>query len=74
MKKLIQISLVVILVFMLVQAIAGGSIVSTSKLDSSTTSGTFFTADTSVEDVHAAACQVHIKGVICVKPLVGWNT
>ena len=38
-------------------------------------SGVFFTAHTSVEDVHAAACMVNIKGVVCVMPnRVGWNT
>lgn len=75
MKKFIQISLVVILVFGLFQAIAGGSTVSASKIDSSAASHIFFTAHTSVEDVHAAACMVNIKGVVCVMPnRVGWNT
>lgn len=71
MKKLIQISLVVVLVFVLLQAMAGGSMVSSSQVGSSAASGTFFTADTSVENVHAAAC-VSKKGVVCIK--VGWNT
>lgn len=75
MKKLIQISLIVILVLVLFQAIAGVSMVSTSKIGSSAVSGTFFAADTSVGDVLAAACMVNIKGVVCVMPnRVGWNT
>jgi hypothetical protein len=75
MKKLIQISLVVILVFVLFQAIAGGSTVSASQIGSSADSSIFFTADTSAEDVHTAACTARIKGVVCVMPnRVGWNT
>jgi len=74
MKKLIQISLVVVLVFVLFQAVTAGPMVSASKIGSSAASSISSTANTSVEDVQMAACLIRITGVICVTPNVGWNS
>jgi hypothetical protein len=73
MKKFLQITLIVVLVLVWFQAIAGGTTVSAGELGSHTTSSISVRADTSVADVYAAGCLVRIKGVICVQPLVGWN-
>ncbi len=72
MKKLIQISIVVVLVLMLFQALSGGPTVTAGKICSSEGS-TCFTANTSVQSVQVVTC-LGLKGVICVKPDVGWNT
>ena len=74
MKKFIQISLIAVLVFVLLQAVAAGPMVSVSKIGSTAASSISSTANTSVEDVQMAACLVLIKGVICVTPNVGWNS
>ena len=74
MKKLIQISLIVVLVFVLFQAAAGGSVVSSGKIGSSDVSHISSTVNTSLEGAQMAACVVRIKGVVCVTPNVGWNS
>ena len=74
MKKLIQISLIVILVCVVFQGMAGGSMVSASNVESSAASNASFSADTSVEEVQMAACLATLKRVVCVMPNVGWNT
>lgn len=74
MKKLIQISLVVVLVFVLFQAVAAGSALSSGAVGSSTASHISPAANTSVEGMQMAACIVRVKGVICVRPNVGWNS
>ena len=74
MKKLIQISLVVVLVFVLFQAVAGGSVVSSGTVGSSTANHVSPAANASMEGLQMAACLVRIKGVVCVQPHVGWNS
>ncbi|HJR79101.1 MAG TPA: hypothetical protein VJ821_03445 [Anaerolineales bacterium] len=74
MKKLIQISLIVILVCAVFQVMAGGSMVSASNVESSAPSIASFSADTSVQDVQMATCLAILKRVVCVMPNVGWNT
>jgi hypothetical protein len=74
MKKLIQISLILILVSVLFQAVGAGSMASASEVGSNTVDGIFLTANTSVANVQTSACLVRIKGVICASPNVGWNT
>lgn len=72
MKKFIQILLVVVLVFVLFQAVTGGSLISSGMSDSNANSSAL---SASAEDVQMAAeCLVRVKGVICVRPNVGWNS
>jgi hypothetical protein len=73
MKKFLKISLIVVLVLVLFQTIAGGSTVSAGELGSHATSSISIRAHTSVEDVHMAGCLVRKRGMVCVQPLVGWN-
>jgi hypothetical protein len=73
MKKFIQITLIVVLVLVLFQAVAGGTTVSAGELGSHATSSISVRADTSTTDVYAAGCLVRVRGMVCVKPLVGWN-
>jgi hypothetical protein len=68
-KKLIQIALVLILVCVLFQTAADGSMTGSNSV-----SGTPLTEETNEANIHATACLVGIKGVICVTPYVGWNT
>jgi hypothetical protein len=74
MKKFIQFSLVIIFVFVLFQAVSGGSAVSPGNVGSQAASHISSPASTSVEGVQMAACFIHITGVICVQPNVGWNS
>jgi hypothetical protein len=74
MKKFIQISLIVVFVLASFQVAVDGSLLSVSTAGSSATSAIFSTVSTPLEGVHATACLVYIKGVVCVKPLVGWNS
>jgi hypothetical protein len=74
MKKFIQISLVVVLVFVLFQAVSAGSITSLGTVGSSTPSRISSPVHASAEGVQMAACLVRIKGVVCVQPQVGWNS
>ncbi len=71
MKKLIQISLLVVLVLVLSQAAAAAPVDSASQIGSHAATSI---SSTAVEDAHAAACLVYIKGIVCVTPNVGWNT
>jgi hypothetical protein len=72
MKKFIQILLVVVLIFALFQAVTGRSLISSGMSDSNANSSAL---STSAEDVQIAAeCLVRVKGVICVRPNVGWNS
>ena len=71
MKKFIQICLVFILVFVLLQVVAGPSMDVTDKLSSSMLQSTSFIGDEPVQDSQMAAC-MGAKGVVCNK--VGWNT
>lgn len=74
MKKFIQISLIVVLVFVLFQAVAGGSVDSSGTVGSNTSSHVSHPVNVSAEGAQVAACLVRIKGVICVRPDVGWNS
>jgi len=74
MKKFIQLSLVLILVFVLFQAVSGGSVVTPGNVGSHAATHISSPVSTSVEGVQTAACLVHIAGVICVQPNVGWNS
>ena len=74
MKKLIQIALILILVCVLFQTAADGSLDSASKSGSHVVSDVHLTAKTDTANMQMAACLVRIKGVICVTPNVGWNT
>jgi hypothetical protein len=74
MKKIIQISLVVILVFVLFQAVNIGSIASSGSVGASTASRVSSPVHASAEGLQMAACLVRIKGVVCVRPQVGWNS
>ena len=75
MKKLIQIALVLILVCVVFQTAADGSMASANQAGSGAVSGTFLTAETDAADIHALLiCPAGTKGVICVMPNVGWNT
>jgi len=71
MKKLIQISLVLILILGLFQFMPAES--NSGAIGSSAASSLGITAPIA-EDAYAAGCFVRIKGVICVTPNVGWNT
>jgi hypothetical protein len=74
MKKIIQISLVVILVFVLFQAVSTASTTSSGTVGISTASRISSPVNASAEGVQMAACLVRIKGVVCVRPAVGWNS
>lgn len=72
MKKFIQIALVIMLVCVLFQTMAAGSMASAS---SGVVSGTLLTDETDAANVHALLlCPGVIKGVYCTLPSVGWNT
>jgi hypothetical protein len=72
MKKLIQISLVLVLIFGLLQFVAAEPTARTigSSVASSLDSG----STTSMEGTQMAGCLVRVKGVSCAMPEVGWNT
>ena len=74
MKRLIQISLIVILVLVLFQAALNGSVVTSNRDSLGTGTTVSSVANTTSEDVRVAACLVSIHGVVCVKPNVGWNS
>jgi hypothetical protein len=74
MKKFIQLSLVFILMFVLFQAVSGGSAASPSSVGSNAATHISSPASTPGEGVQMAACLVRIKDVICVLPNVGWNS
>jgi hypothetical protein len=74
MKKFIQLSLVVILVFVLFQAVSDGSTISSRTGSSNMAGHVASSANISVEGVQMASCLVYVKPVICVQPNVGWNS
>jgi hypothetical protein len=73
MKKFIQISLVVVLIFMFLQVTTYGSMTVAGQLGSTVDQNISITANTSVQDVQGATC-LGAKRVICIKPEVGWNS
>ena len=74
MKKLLQICLIVVLVFVLFQAVAGGAGMASGQTDLVATSHNSSAINASAEGAHVSTCWVNVRGVICVKPLVGWNS
>jgi hypothetical protein len=74
MKKFFQISLIAVLVFVLFQAAAGGSVISSGQVDLSAASSISSEANTFADGVQMAVCLATIKGVNCVMPNVGWNS
>ena len=74
MKMLIQFALIVVLIFVLFQAVVGGSATASDRAGLGTASNISFLAHTTSEDFQMAACLVGIKGVVCIKPNVGWNS
>lgn len=72
MKKLIQVSLVVVLIFALLQAVVGVTFVSADKLVSYENLQ-YATAATSGQSVQVLICS---SGSLtrCVVPNVGWNS
>jgi len=74
MKKLIQIALIALLVFGLFQAAAGAAEISSVQADLGAVNTLSSEVHPSTAGVEMSACLVRIKGVICVKPNVGWNS
>ena len=74
MKKLFQICLIVVLVFVLFQAVAGSAAMASGQMDPEAASNNSFATSTSVEGAHASACLIRVKGLPCVIPNVGWNS
>ena len=74
MKRLIQIFLIAILVLVLFQAAASGSVTSSSQIDLGAGSNRSSAANTTLDDAHASICLITIKNVPCIRPNVGWNS
>ncbi len=72
MKKLIQISLVLILICGLFQFVPAES--ASSPIGSSAASSLNVSADSSAENAEMASCLTLRKIAVCVMPNVGWNT
>ena len=74
MKRFVQIALIVILVCVLFQSATNGSMASGSKVGSKPSSDVHLSQETDSDNAYVAGCLISIKGVICVRPNVGWNT
>jgi hypothetical protein len=74
MKKLFQICLIAVLVFVLLQAFATESAMGSAHNDGVTTGRTISTLSASDEGAHLSACLVRTKRLPCVIPNVGWNS
>jgi hypothetical protein len=74
MKKFIQISLVVVLAFVLAYGAFVGSVDAASQAGSSGSSSLSSTADTSTEVVLTLGCRSSRSGIPCALPNVGWNS
>jgi len=74
MKKLIQLSLVVIFVLVLFQTMAAGSVAASHQSELGIARNISSRVSSSTEGVAMAVCFSGIKGVICVMPQVGWNS
>jgi len=72
MKKLIKVSLILITVFVMLQAGIGGAVALGNALSSHHQS-TGFTTAVSVQNIQVLTC-LDGHGHSCVKPNVGWNT
>jgi len=73
MKKLIQVSLIVVLVFVLFQAVAGGSAAPGAEPCSNPGQVSCFAATTSLQSIQVFSC-LGSKGEKCITPNVGWNS
>lgn len=71
MKKLIQVSIIVVLVFTLFQVVSGTSMVFAGTMCSTAGQSTCLPAMTSASNVQVAVC---LSGRVCVTPNVGWNS
>jgi heme A synthase len=72
MKKLIQVSLIVVVVFMLLQAAIGGAFVSTDKMASFENTH-YVAATVSGQNIQGFSC-LNGRVINCVLPQVGWNS
>jgi hypothetical protein len=61
-------------VFVLFQAVAAGSVDSSSSSGSNGSSDVSSPVSTSAEGLQMAACLGTVSRVICVMPNVGWNS
>ena len=73
MKKLVQISLAVIVVFVLLLATVGAPYASVDKMSSDTAQSISSMTNATVHDAQVASCS-SIKSVSCAVPNVGWNS
>jgi hypothetical protein len=73
MKKLIQVSLIVVIVFLMAQAVVGGPMALASQTHSIEVQRSSFTTVTPVQNVQLLICPAG-RGVSCMKPNVGWNS
>ncbi len=73
MKKLIQISLIVVLVFAMFQAVIASPTVSVGGVGSHQIQTISSTANASAQASQMATC-LGIKGLLCIVPNVGWNS
>ena len=73
MKKLIQVSLIVVVVFVMVQALIGGTMALTGQTRSNEVQSASFTTITPVQNVQLLTC-LDGRGLSCMKPNVGWNS
>jgi len=72
MKKLIRVSLILVVVFMLLQAVIGGAFVSADKMISYE-NPQYVTAPSSGQSIQILICaRGRVAG--CVLPNVGWNS
>ena len=73
MKKFIKVSLILVVVFMLLQAVIGGAFVSADKMAASFENPQYVTAPSSGAGIQVLIC-AGSRSVNCVMPHVGWNS
>jgi hypothetical protein len=73
MKKWIQVSLIVVVVFGMVQAVIGGSPALTGQPRSADVPSTYFTTTVPLQTFQLGICPDY-RGVSCMRPNVGWNS
>jgi len=73
MKKLIQASLIIIVVFVMVQAVMGGTLSLIGQTRSNEIQSTHFTTLVPVQYVQLLICS-DSSGISCMRPNVGWNS
>ena len=72
MKKLIQVALIVVVVFMMLQAAVGGAFISMDKM-ASVGNSQYVMAPASGQSLQVLIC-LSSRLVGCVTPNVGWNS